>query len=63
MEEKYIGLTILDLKELARKAEEISGEWNGDLPGRDEDRAHCANDIIEKCKELEILLDEMQESN
>lgn len=42
-------------------AEAIASEWNGDEPGSQEDRAHCANDIIAKCKEIKALLAEMDE--
>ena len=33
--------------------EEIAGQWDGDLPGRGEDRAHIALEIIELLKELQ----------
>ena len=47
------------LKKIKDWAEDISGEWNGDDSGRGEDRAMQANDILEKIKELEELISEM----
>jgi len=41
-------------------AEGISGEWNGDEPGSLEDRANCANEIIEKLNEAKQLIAEME---
>lgn len=33
--------------------EEIAGQWDGDNPGKGEDRAHIANEIIELLQELQ----------
>lgn len=54
-----VGFSSLDLAHLKKWAENIAGEWNGDESGLQEDRAHCANDIISKATELQTLLDEM----
>jgi hypothetical protein len=50
-----------ELQTLIKQMEEIAGEWNGDEPGRPEERAHIAEDIIEKTKELLDLLEELDE--
>ena len=60
--EMIIGQTTLDLKELVKWAEEISGRWNGDNEGIIAERAHIADDIAEKSNELITLLNEMDES-
>ena len=49
------------IKQIKEWAEEISGSWNGDDSGRGEDRATQANDILEAIKELEILINDMDE--
>ena len=59
--EMMIGLAGLDLSTLKGWAEKISGEWNGDEHGIQEDRANCAQDIMKKADELKKLLDEMNE--
>jgi hypothetical protein len=46
---------------LKREAEAISGEWNGDEDGREEDRAHIADEISETVSKLLDLLSEMDE--
>lgn len=48
------------LDKLAEYLEEISGEWNGDESGLQEDRAHASQEAIEKIKELKELLDELE---
>jgi uncharacterized protein Yka (UPF0111/DUF47 family) len=47
------------LDKLAEMLEEISGEWNGDEPGLQEDMAHAATEAIEKIEELKELLTEL----
>lgn len=49
------------LKDVIEWASIISGEWNGKLSGRQEDRAHQANEIIEKLHEVKELIEGMQE--
>lgn len=52
-DEKFIALNIDDIVEWANQ---ITGEWNGDEPGTQEDRAHQADEIIEKALELRELI-------
>jgi hypothetical protein len=59
MEEIQYGLLDLDLQKLITDCEEIAGWWDGDLPGRAEDRAHIAADIIETTIRLQDLLKEL----
>lgn len=47
------------LQEIKDKANEIAGSWNGDEAGYLEERAMIANEILEKLKELEELLKEI----
>lgn len=44
-------------------AEDISGQWNGDKSGDLEQAANCANEIIEKCNDIQQLIDEMEQYN
>lgn len=60
-EEMFLGFANLDLKGIKKWAEEISGEWNGDESGWQEDRAHQANEIIVKVDELVELLKGMED--
>lgn len=59
--EMVIGFTGLGLEKLKHWAEGVAGQWDGDNPGLAEDRSHCASEIVEKVKELEVLLEEMTE--
>jgi len=52
---------LVALKETEYEMEEIAWSWNGDLPGRAEDRAHQANDTIEAINELRKLLEGFDE--
>ncbi len=49
------------LLELRREMEEIQGQWNGDNPGRAEDRASTAGDVVERINEIEKLLADLDE--
>ena len=49
----------MTLKELKTKMEEIQGSWNGDEPGRAEERADIAGDILRRIKSIEELLNEL----
>ena len=49
------------LKKIKDWAEEISGEWNGDESGSQEERAGQANDILEAITNLEELIKGMEE--
>lgn len=62
MEEINYALIDLQLNSLIKESESIAGWWNGDSPGRAEDRAHIANDIIEASKKLQALLVELSNS-
>lgn len=44
------------LQDVTDWAQAISGEWNGDESGSQEDRAHQAADIIEKLNEVKELI-------
>ena len=48
------------LQEIIRYAENVAGNWNGDNPGVQEDNAHIANEIIEKCNDVLNLLNEIK---
>lgn len=52
-----------ELKKIIEECEEISGRWNGDNPGQEEEQARTANEIIEKTKEIMDLLSELKEIN
>lgn len=49
------------LLELRREMQEIRGQWNGDNPGRAEDRASTAKDIVDRIDEIEKLLSDLDE--
>jgi hypothetical protein len=42
-------------------AESISGHWDGDNSGIEEDRAHIAQDIVETVNKLEEIIEELKE--
>jgi hypothetical protein len=48
------------LADLEKEAGEISGSWNGDEAGLAEDRAHAADEIVGKVKELKEELEFLQ---
>lgn len=58
-EMNQIGVSQLDLENLKAFAERVSGEWNGDQPGTQEDMASVANEIIDTCNTLQGLLTEL----
>lgn len=49
-------LQISGLNDVIDWAEAITGEWNGDESGSEEDRTHCADEIIEKLNEVKALI-------
>lgn len=51
---------IINTDELRKEMEDIAGLWDGDNPGRAEDRAHLANDILDAIKQLETLVTNYQ---
>lgn len=60
-EYRLLGFSQLHIKQLKAGMEEISGQWDGDLPGVAEDRARVANEIIDYCDKLFELLTEFEE--
>jgi len=52
---------IYELEDLIKAADDVSGEWNGDKPGLQEERATIANEISEKAKEIKVLLEQLKE--
>ncbi len=61
MDDKLINFTILDLKRVVEEATKVSSEWSGDESGIEEDRAHCADNIVETAQLLIKHLEEMEE--
>lgn len=57
--EMELGFLSLDLQRIKKDAEEIAGQWNGDEPGEQEEKAQCANEVIETIDSLMELLEEM----
>jgi len=48
------------IKEIMIWASDIQGEWNGDEPGIEEDRANLAEEITDKTEELHDLIQTME---
>jgi len=48
------------IKEMMLWADEISGDWDGDNPGIEEDRANLAEEITDKTEELHDLIQTME---
>jgi len=49
------------LENLKEDMMEIGGQWNGDEAGTQEDRAHIAAEVLTHVKDIEKLLEEMEE--
>ena len=49
------------VKAIVEWAESISGEWNGDESGIQEDRANIANEIAETCALLSHQIIDLEE--
>lgn len=47
------------LEYLRKRCKEIRGEWNGDEPGQQEDRAHQATELLELLAEVDTLVKEL----
>ena len=47
------------IKDVIEWADEIAGQWDGDNPGQEEDRAWQAQDIMQKANELIELIEGM----
>jgi hypothetical protein len=54
------AMQISYVNDIQEWAEAIAGEWDGDNPGRLEDRATCASEIIAKLNEVKELIAEME---
>lgn len=50
--EKYIKL----LKQIKKEAEEIQALWNGEGTGKQEENAHIAEEISDKCSDIIYLI-------
>lgn len=50
---------IIDIDKLQKDMQNIMGEWDGDNPGRVEDRAMLAKDINTMAGELEGLINQL----
>lgn len=48
------------LSNLKDRMEIIAGEWNGDLPGLQEERADTALEVIAKIDEINELLEQLE---
>jgi hypothetical protein len=57
MENSQYYLTVLE--ELKKKSEEIEAQWSGEENGKQEERAHIANEICDKCVEMINLINEL----
>ena len=51
------------LRELIKECEGIKSSWNGDNSGYAEDQTCISEEIIEKSKELIVLIDELNGTN
>ena len=51
----------MTLDKLQEFFEEVAGNWNGDNPGLDEDRAHIALEALEHLKALKELTEQLNE--
>lgn len=58
MDNRYRHCTSLSY--IIQDAIKVSGEWNGDEAGQEEDRAHQADEIVNKAEELRKLIEEME---
>lgn len=61
MDKNFVDHLKLELKALKEDVYAISGDWNGDESGIEEDRAHCADEISHLANELIEALEGMQE--
>lgn len=48
------------LQKFKEEVEDIAGQWNGDNSGRLEDQAHICLEILDKVKEIEVLIEELE---
>lgn len=50
---------ILTLDFIKKQCEEVGSQWNGDEPGREEEQAAAAVEILQCIKQIERLLPEI----
>ena len=50
-----------DINTLRDFAEKVASVWNGKEAGKDEEMAHIANEIVEKCDRLSLLLEMLED--
>lgn len=49
----------IELENVKQTLREIAGEWNGDEPGTQEERATLAQEALDQIKKLEVALGEL----
>lgn len=54
------SLTKKSLLQLKNEMEALAGHWNGDESGKLEDQAHICGEIIDHIKDIETLLEELE---
>ena len=66
--QKSVELILTEAKKIAERAEEKAGNWNGKESGLAEEKASIASEIddmaleiIEACKEIQRLLEELNQ--
>lgn len=47
------------MRHLRTRCNEISGEWNGDESGKQEDRAHAADELLELLENVDSIVKEL----
>ena len=47
------------IEHIRNRCNEIKGEWNGDEPGKQEDSAMAADELLEKLEEVDQLMKEL----
>ena len=47
------------IEHIRNRCNEIKGEWNGDEPGKQEDAAMAADELLEKLEEVDQLMKEL----
>lgn len=62
-EDMFYLHTRAELEQLKARAEEISGEWDGDWSGVREDRSNSASEILEAIETIENALEHLEETD
>lgn len=47
------------MQHLRNRCNEISGEWNGDESGKQEDRASAADELLELLENVDLIVKEL----